>query len=381
MAPFVWLGRLYGWLCPLKRQPDIFLFFSSADIGGAPQVNLDIVRCISDKRTVIIFSKKPKNNGFLQQFRDQKIEIIDLHSRIDNKLFHFINFFYRGVIASWIARSVNPVVFGGECLFFYKVIPHVQQRTFCVELCHLDTWLPYSIGQIPHIDLRVFSTRELMEKVRLQYRQNGLAASWYQKLYFTDNSIPIPDITPVHNDIMQVAFIGRGAPQKRVHLIAAIAEKLHTLNAPVHMSFIGDVGKIINPAQYPYCTFYGNISDQQKMQDIYRNTDVLLLTSAYEGLPVVVMMMMAYSKVVVSTAINGIPDYIRHQENGLLITETSEKGIIQQGVEYLTTLAADSNHREQLGRRSREIALEKFSYHNFCNVYRSILVDQQKPVS
>jgi len=381
MAPFVWLGRLYGWLRPLKQSTNTFLFFSSADIGGAPQVNLDIVHCIRDQNPVIVFSKKPKNNGFLEQFRAQGVQLIDLHTRIDNKLFHFVNFFYRGVIASWIARSPKPVVFGGECLFFYKIIPHVPKRTYCVELCHLDTWLPYSIGQIPHIDLRVFSTRELLEKVRRQYRENNLPATLEEKLYFTDNSIPIPDVTPVHNEKLEVAFIGRGAPQKRVHLVAGIAEKLQEAGAPVHVSFIGDVEKVIDITRYPYCTFYGNISDQQKMQDIYRSTDVLLLTSAYEGLPVVVMMMMAYSKVVVSTAINGIPDYIRHGENGLLITETSQEGIIRQGTAHLQTLAADNAKRRQLGQRSREIALEKFSYSVFCRAYRTILIDQQKPQS
>ncbi len=48
------------------------------------------------------------------------------------------------------------------------------------------------------------------------------------------------------------------------------------------------------------------------MNKIYNETDILLLTSAFEGLPVVVMMMMAYGRVVISTAVNGIPDYIKH---------------------------------------------------------------------
>ena len=44
----------------------------------------------------------------------------------------------------------------------------------------------------------------------------------------------------------------------------------------IHFSFVGDVDKIINPADYPYATFYGNIKDKNKMEDIYRSSDVLL---------------------------------------------------------------------------------------------------------
>ena len=50
---------------------------------------------------------------------------------------------------------------------------------------------------------------------------------------------------------------------------------------------------------------------------------------------------MARGKVVVSTAVDGIPDYITHKENGLLITETDEEKIIDAGIELLELLITD----------------------------------------
>ena len=141
---------------------------------------------------------------------------------------------------------------------------------------------------------------------------------------------------------MEVVFIGRGAPQKRVHIIAAIAKKMNEMKANIHFSFVGDVEKVINIAEYPYCTFYGNIKDRNKMEDIYKNSDVLLLTSAYEGLPIAVMEMMAYGKVVVSTAVDGIPDYITNGENGFLLeNDPDENKIIEEGILILNKLAGD----------------------------------------
>lgn len=129
MFPFVLLGRLAGWLFPLKTKHDIFLFFPSSDIGGSIRVNADIIECIRDKKPLVIFSKKPKNNQFRELFEAEGVRIIDLHKYIDNKLYHFVNFFFRGVLASWINKTEKTVVFGGEGLFFYKVIPHLKKRS------------------------------------------------------------------------------------------------------------------------------------------------------------------------------------------------------------------------------------------------------------
>ncbi len=372
--PFVWLGKVAGMLFPLKENTGVFLFFSNADVGGAPRVNIDISRCIEDRKPVVIFSKRPNNNLFINEFKSLNVTIIDLSSYIDNKLFHFVNFFFRGVIASWVNRNKNPVIFGGECLFFYKMLQHVKRETKRVELCHLPTWIGYTIGHIDRVDKRVFSVTSLRKQVEAQYAANGLPRFYYDRLFFTDNAIDIPPFAERYNKTMEVVFIGRGAPQKRVHLVAAIAERLHQQDAAVHFTFVGDVEAIISPDKYPYCTFLGNISDQRKMEEVYAASDVLLLTSAYEGLPVVVMKMMAYGKVVVSTAVNGIPDYIRHEENGLLIYSEEEADIVAEGAQLIQQLVYDREKLIRLGKKSFEIAKEKFSRATFCRFYRNVLL-------
>ncbi|HRO45092.1 glycosyltransferase family 4 protein [Agriterribacter sp.] len=372
--PFVWLGQFFGGLLPLKENTGIFLFFSSADIGGAPRVNIDIARCIKNRKPIIIFSKKPKNNLFIEEFRGLNAIIIDLSPYIDNKLFHFVNFFFRGVIAAWINKNKSPVVFGGECLFFYKILQHVKKETKRVELCHLPTWIGYTIGHIDRIDMRIFSVLSLKKEVEAQYQENHLPGRYYDRLYFIDNAIDIPPYSERYNQRIEVVFIGRGAPQKRVHLAAAIAEKLHRQNANVHFTFVGDVEEVVFPDKYPYCTFRGNIKDQQEMEAIYATSDVLLLTSAYEGLPVVVMKMMAYGKVVISTAVNGIPDYILHENNGLLIHRTDEAGIVEEGVQLIQQLIGNKKKLTLLGKRSYEIAKEKFSRTTFCRFYSNALL-------
>ena len=135
----------------------------------------------------------------------------------------------------------------------------------------------------------------------------------------------------------------------------------------------GDVETIIPEPVKQYCTLYGNIKDQEELDRIYTQSDVLLLTSAYEGLPIAVMETMARGKVVVSTAVDGIPDYITHKENGLLITETDEEKIIDEGIELLELLITDPGLKKEIGRRSYAYAVKHFSGEAFCGYYRKIL--------
>ncbi|MFY8165475.1 MAG: glycosyltransferase family 4 protein, partial [Sediminibacterium sp.] len=144
-------------------------------------------------------------------------------------------------------------------------------------------------------------------------------------------------------------------------------------NIAIQFNFVGDVEKIINPALYPYCIFHGSIYDEDTMNSIYQKADVLILTSAFEGLPVVVMQMMAHGKVVVSTAVNSIPQYIVHNENGLLINAASEEAIINEGVSHLINLYDHPDLRMAFGKRSKEIAIEKFSMQVFCKEYKQLL--------
>ncbi|CAN5470763.1 hypothetical protein BH10BAC2_BH10BAC2_23960 [soil metagenome] len=373
MLPFVLLGKFFGFLFPLKTKHNLFLFYSNADIGGAPKVNADITECVKDTYPLIIFSKKANNNRFRELFNIETVRVIDIHQYIDHKAFHFINFFFRGVIASWINSAEKPVVFGGESIFFYKVIPHIRKNIPCIELSHLPTWLPYNIGFIDRIDKRIFSTIKLKEAVIQQYNENSIDALLYERLYFYDNAIDIPHFFPKKNDQLEVVFIGRGSPQKRVHLVAAIAQKLYETGGNVHFSFVGDVSTMIDTATFPFCKFYGNVTDSVLMNSIYEKSDILILTSAFEGLPLVVMTMMAYGKVVISTAVNGIPDYINHMENGMLIYETDENRIVDEGVTLINHLITGQGLKERLGAKNNEIAIQKFSREIFCSRYRAML--------
>lgn len=373
MFPFVLLGKIVGSIFRLKTKHRIFLFFPSADIGGSIKVNADIANCIREEKPLIIFSKKPKNNEFRYLFDIDGVRILDIHKYVDNKLYHFVNFFFRGVLSAWINNVQNPIILGGESMYFYKIVPHVKKETRIIEVCHLNTWFNFSQAFIKYIDYRIFSSPQIKRDAEDQYKKNGVPARYYERMHFVDNMIDVPAYTQVKNEQLQVVFIGRGAPQKRVYLIVKIAEKMHKMGRKVHFSFVGDVEQLVPDDVREYVTMYGNIKDKNKLNEVYQKSDVLLLTSAFEGLPIVVMEMMARGKVVVSTAVGGIPDYISDKQNGMLISVTDENEIVNKGVEILTLLVENEQLRSSLGLSAYNYAQNHFSKKAFDENYRHFL--------
>jgi glycosyltransferase involved in cell wall biosynthesis len=374
--PFVFFGKIFSFFFQVKGHHKLFIFCPSADIGGAIQVNVDLCSCFIDKCPLVIFSKKPKNNEFLYLFNIAGVRTIDLHRYVDNKLYHFVNFFFRGVVSAWINKTPDPIVIGGESLFFYKVLPYIKNEARRADVCHLNTWFSYSQAFLKYLDERIFSTERIKRDAEALYKRNELPPKFYSRLHFIDNKIEIPEYLRTYNTVLSVVYIGRGAPQKRVHIIAAIAKKMYEMKTNIHFSFVGDVEKVIDPIEYPFCTFYGNIRDRKKIEEIYQNSDALLLTSAYEGLPLVVMEMMAYGKVIVSTAVGGIPDYIKDGKNGFLLKNVEDENkIIAEGIFVLSNLATNKTVLEKIGAENRLYAEKHFSEKAFCENYRKVLLE------
>jgi glycosyltransferase involved in cell wall biosynthesis len=373
--PFILTGRMLAWFIKPPIETSCFLFFPSADLGGAPKVNADITSLLRTKNPLIVFSKKPKNNGFLSLFQLNETHILDLHRAIDQKAWHWLNFIWRGILSAWINKAESPLVIGGECMYFYKIVPWLKPHVRVIEIAHLDTWLNYNQAFVPDIDVRICSTPKLKRTIETQYQQNGVPASFADRIVFIDNwvNIPPPSEMPA-TKTLQLLFVGRGAPQKRVYLLSKIAETLLRNRRPVHFTFVGDVETQLSDYVKENSTCYWNISDPAKLNEVYLASHMLVLTSAYEGLPIVVMDMMVRGRVVLSTAVDGIPDYIHHQENGLLIYEVLNEIILcEEAVALIESVLANPEQLQVLGKEARKQALQQFSKEAFEKAYWKVL--------
>jgi len=86
------------------------------------------------------------------------------------------------------------------------------------------------------------------------------------------------------------------------------------------------------------------------MAELYARAEVAVLPSRAEGLPLALLEAMAAGKPIVAAATGGIPDVIRHNENGLLVEPRDPDALRRE----LSRIAADEVLRRRLGEAARQ---------------------------
>jgi glycosyltransferase involved in cell wall biosynthesis len=96
--------------------------------------------------------------------------------------------------------------------------------------------------------------------------------------------------------------------------------------------------------------------NQDRVRELYRQSDIFALASFAEGVPVVLMEAMAMEIACVSTRITGVPELIRDGVDGCLVTPADEDELAQN----IARLMDDPNLRRRLGAAGRRRVLEKY---------------------
>ena len=115
--------------------------------------------------------------------------------------------------------------------------------------------------------------------------------------------------------------------------------------------------------------FKGWIKD---LREIYKELDIVVLTSLNEGTPVSIIEAMAAARPVIATNVGGVSDIVQDGITGYLV-DLDNDNIFS---EKLSDLIKDSEKRKQFGVAGRKIASERFSKHRLIKeteqLYRSL---------
>jgi glycosyltransferase involved in cell wall biosynthesis len=96
--------------------------------------------------------------------------------------------------------------------------------------------------------------------------------------------------------------------------------------------------------------------NQDEVIALCRNADVFALASFGEGVPVVLMEAMAMEIPCVATWVNGIPELIRDNEDGLLVAPSDVEGLSRA----IERLLENRDLRRRLGRAGRQRVLRDY---------------------
>lgn len=269
--------------------------------------------------------------------------------------------------ASWLERwdaMVDYLEEQAPCIYIPNydydhsgICPRLSNRVKVVNIAHSDDPAHYEhtirLGRFS--DALIGVSRAIVEHLA------GMDASLASRLYHVPYGIELPAYAPRvpdPNAPIRLIYVGRlMAYQKRVMDLIWIAKGLEKRNIPFEITIIGD-----GPEREEMYThgkelilkrrlwFLGKLSNSEVMQQLQEH-DVFLLPSAFEGLSVSLLEAMANGVVpLVSAMRSGVPELIRHGQNGLIAPISA----IDQYCEHIVQLYRCPEQRLMMSRSAYE---------------------------
>ena len=381
--PFILMGREKAKKTPLKETYEIYFFFPFYHTGGAEKVHAQIAQAFRGKKSIIIFTRKSHNDGFRAMFTESGHTVLDISSYTDNKRRYWDNLMWRGLVAQHINnQEKKPVVFNGQCNFAYKISPWINKDIPQLELIH--SFNSFSKIRIPFLAFyrkTVMISQKAIADHLSEYKRIGIPEDMASRILYIRNGISLPtDAIPkvFNGQKLNVLYAGRGTAEKRVQIVARIASQCQAAGLPVTFTYLGEVKPFLDKSLTETGVFLGNISNQNEVNEIYRQADLLIITSSEEGFPMVIMEAMARGCIILATPVGDIPALISHTKHGFLFSSIAdEEKIIKEAINYLTRLLSDRALCNIISNNNIVYAREHFGLTTFEQAYRK-LFDSEK---
>lgn len=181
----------------------------------------------------------------------------------------------------------------------------------------------------------------------------ALSISW--KIFFESN-FTVKEITILPNIIepplrqvqarntgkVKFLFLGRISDRKGIYDLIEVVQKRKDYYLDRMELYVGGDGEsdvlcglVRENGLSEIVTYKGWIKGKEK--DILLNdTDIFILPSYHEGLPVSILEAMSFSKPVISTKVGGIPEIVKNHVNGILINPGDQKEL-ENAIDFFIT--------------------------------------------
>jgi glycosyltransferase involved in cell wall biosynthesis len=348
------------------------IFIPYLHTGGAEQVHADIAAAVRDASPLVVV------NGFSTDRRFAPI--IGAHATVLELPRSLNHPFWKHRTLKRLAALINaqhtPTLLGALSGSFFELLPFLHQEVPAYYLQHAFKFQPE--GNVQHRNwLRYFnritgylfiSSRSRDEFARFLHANHvpqGAAA----KLHFISNAVTRFGTMQQHEQLGLI-WVGRDAPEKRLPLFLALADRLErALPGAFRFTIIGPE-RSETPA---IVRSMGLLQDGDRVAEIMAAHDVLVLTSDREGFPMVIMEAMAQGLVIASTPVGDVPLRIGPAE--AVITSTTEAdGVLEELTAAILALHRDRTRLQGMKAAALAKAKAEFAPEEFGAAYRALLI-------
>jgi glycosyltransferase involved in cell wall biosynthesis len=176
----------------------------------------------------------------------------------------------------------------------------------------------------------------------------------------------------------EVLYAGSLTPGKGVHVLMEAFETLSTHHAGLHLTIVGAVvngdyaarlrAQVGDSRLDDRVTFLGGVS-QVELARLMARADVLVLPTLSEGLGRVLLEAMACGTIVIASKVGGVPDLIRDQETGLLVSAGDANGLADR-IDWVLRYPEPAR---EIAKAGRAFALQFFSTAKYVEGFRRMV--------
>ncbi len=349
--------------------------------GGVTRWMVDMALAYAQNSTRVFFITVNPVKPFSSGGKETVVELLGNSSNVELVIsnvgweFEFGTEDYRAhVYASLLSRNVPkgiPVIMSDDPSV-WKVSSFLPNVYKFVGVLHADEKYYYDIADRYKSFVNIWVA--VSQRVRRELQRNAAFNS------ININVIPCGIFLPAERPVavsgiscIKMLFVGRlNQYQKRVFDLLKIAAELKSKAADFHLTIIGDGKDRKQLEQETYATelnnqveFKGWLSKAEVLSYLYQS-DILLLTSDFEGMPIAVMEGLCAGCAIVSTKVSGVED-LKNIENADNCLWLNDVGDISNAVKnILSAIKVPVANRIQA---ARHMAEQEFSIQTCMNRY------------
>jgi len=341
---------------------------SSLNVGGAERFVLDLSKEQQQNRSYIVkvISLGSKNDQLISEAisNNIKVETVSKANSVVGQIKLFSVLLGADVIhfhSSWALKAARLIV-----PFLNKRV--IYTRHGAAKLDSHD-WIKIHNKLKSHINAVTFVSEEAKEVFSDSYQWESTQLPFK----VINNGVVIPQIArQLNNKPLKIGSVGRFVKLKNQINLLESAVLLKNLSCNFEIHFFGDgecrsqlitfVNKHLSASEV---TFHGMVKDRSQ---VYKDIDVLVVTSETEGLSLAIMEAMSFGIPVVATNVGGTPQLITNNKQGWLFEYNNK----EQLSEILFNLLDNLNSLVDAGKASRKSMRDNYSIKNAAKEYKNL---------
>ena len=171
-------------------------------------------------------------------------------------------------------------------------------------------------------------------------------------------ALVVSRMVPIKNVALAIDAMGGAAPDCPHLVLVIVGDGPLRATLEARVTSLGLGGRVI---------FAGRV-DHNRVPEWYRSADLLVLPSAFDNSPNVVLEAMATGLPVVATDVGGLREYVAPGVNGDLVPPRDPRALASAMVRY----ARDTDLARRCGRRNRDDAVSRYSWAESARVLRGV---------